>query len=42
VWLKGERREALMMTFLFVAVLAILIFLSFTGPTGITGSRSRH
>jgi hypothetical protein len=31
-----------MVTFLFVAVLAILIFLSFTGPNGITGSRHRH
>jgi hypothetical protein len=31
-----------MVTFLFVAVLVILIFLSFTGPNGITGSKSRH
>jgi len=31
-----------MVTFLFVGVLAIVIFLSFTGPNGITGLRSRH
>jgi hypothetical protein len=28
-----------MVTFLFVAVLAILVFLCFTGAEGITGSR---
>ena len=31
-----------MVTILFITVLAVLIFLSFTGPNGITGSRSRH
>ncbi len=39
---KGGRREALMMTFLFVAVLAILGFLCFTGPDGVIGPRRRH
>ncbi len=42
MWLKRGRREALMVTFLFVAVLAILVFLCFTGPDGVTGSRHRH
>jgi hypothetical protein len=32
-----EAREALMVTFLFVAVLAILGFLIFTGSDGIIG-----
>jgi hypothetical protein len=31
-----------MVTFLFVAVLSILIFLCFTGPDGVTGPRHRH
>jgi hypothetical protein len=31
-----------MVTFLFVAVLAIVIFLCFTGPDGVTGRRHRH
>jgi hypothetical protein len=31
-----------MVTFLFVAVLAILIFLCFTGPDGVTGPKHRH
>jgi len=31
-----------MVTFLFLAVLAILGFLSFTGPEGIVGPRHRH
>jgi hypothetical protein len=31
-----------MVLFLFVAVLAILIFLCFTGPDGVTGFRNRH
>jgi hypothetical protein len=31
-----------MVTFFFVAVLAILIFLCFTGPDGVTGSKHRH
>ncbi len=39
---KAERREALMMTFLFVAALAILGFLCFTGPDGFIGPRHRH
>src|ERR1700730_4053902 len=34
VRLRRARREALLMTFLFVAVLAILGFLRFTGPDG--------
>jgi hypothetical protein len=33
---------ALMVTFLLVAVLAILAFLSFTGRDGITGPRHRQ
>jgi hypothetical protein len=31
-----------MVTFLFVAVLAIVIFLCFTGPDGVTGRRHHH
>ena len=31
-----------MVTFFFVAVLAVLVFLSFTGPHGVAGSRDRH
>jgi hypothetical protein len=31
-----------MVTFLLVAVLAILIFLCFTGPDGVIGPRHRH
>jgi hypothetical protein len=31
-----------MVTFLFVAVLAIVIFLCFTGPDGVTGPRYRR
>jgi hypothetical protein len=31
-----------MVTFFFVAVLAILVFLCFTGPDGILGPRHRH
>ncbi len=31
-----------MVTFLFVAVLAILVFLCFTGPDGVIGPRHRH
>jgi hypothetical protein len=31
-----------MMTFLFIAILAILGFLCFTGPDGVIGSRHRH
>ncbi len=31
-----------MVTFFFVAVLAILVFLCFTGPEGIFGPRDRH
>jgi hypothetical protein len=31
-----------MVTFFFVAVLAILIFLSFTGPDGVNGPRHRQ
>jgi len=38
----GARREALMVTFLFVAVLAILGFLSFTGSDGVVGPRHRR
>ena len=39
--LKGGR-EALMVTFLFVAVLAILGFLCFTGRDGVMDPRHRH
>jgi len=31
-----------MVTFLFVGVLAIVGFLIFTGPDGVTGPRHRH
>ena len=31
-----------MVTFLLVAVLAILVFLCFTGPDGVIGPRHRH
>jgi hypothetical protein len=31
-----------MVTFLFVAVLAIVIFPCFTGPDGVTGRKHRH
>ena len=31
-----------MMTFLFIAALAVLGFLSFTGPEGVVGPRHRH
>ncbi len=31
-----------MVTFFFVAVLAILIFLCFTGTDGVTGPKRRH
>jgi hypothetical protein len=31
-----------MVTFLFVAVLAILIFLCFTSSNGVTGTKRRH
>jgi hypothetical protein len=31
-----------MITFLFVAVLAVLGFLCFTGPDGVIGTRHRH
>jgi hypothetical protein len=31
-----------MVTFLFVAALAILVFLCFTGPDGVIGPRHRH
>jgi hypothetical protein len=40
--IKAGRREAFMMTFLFVAVLAILGFLWCTGPDGPFGPRHRH
>jgi hypothetical protein len=40
--MKQERKEAHMVTLLFVAVLAILIFLCFTGPDGIAGPRHPH
>lgn len=35
-------KEALMITFMFIAALAILGFLCFTGPDGITGPRHRR
>jgi len=42
VWLKREWKEALMVTVFFVAVLAILIFLCFTGTDGVSGPKHRH
>jgi len=39
---KPGTKEAFMVTFIFVAVLAILGFLCFTGPDGATGPRHRH
>jgi len=39
---NGATKEAFMMTFLFVAVLAILGFLCFTVPDGVVGPRQRH
>jgi hypothetical protein len=36
------RKEALMVTILFIAVLAILGFLCFSGPEGVIGPRHRH
>jgi len=40
VWLKREWKEALMVTVFFVAVLAILIFLCFTGTTVLVAEAS--
>ena len=37
-----EVTEAFMITFLFIAVLAVLGFLSFTSPDGVAGPRHRH
>jgi len=42
VWVRGEQREAGMATFFFVTVLAILVFLCFTGPDGVVGPRHRQ
>ena len=42
MWLELGRLEALMVTSLFVAVLAILVFLLFTGPDGPFGPRRRR
>jgi len=42
VWLKREWKEAIMVTVFFVAVLAILIFLCFTGTDGVSGPKHRH
>jgi hypothetical protein len=39
---KAGTKGGLMMTFLIVAVLAILGFLCFTGPDGLIGPRHRH
>jgi hypothetical protein len=39
---KQETKEGHMVTFLFIAALAILGFLCFTGPDGIIGPRHRH
>jgi len=35
-------KEVLMMTFLFIATSALLVFLCLTGPDGIIGPRHRH
>jgi hypothetical protein len=40
--LTAERWEDVTTTFLFVAVLAILAFLCFTGPDGVAGQSRRH
>jgi len=42
VWVERRRRGALIMALLFVAVLAILGFLCFTGADGVVGPRHRH
>src|SRR2546426_1740008 len=42
VWLKRGRREALMITFLFVAVLANSGFLCLTGPDGVIRPKHRQ
>jgi len=39
---KAGTKGGLMMTFLFLAVLAILGFLCFTDPDGVIGPRHRH
>jgi hypothetical protein len=39
---KWNSQEASMVTFQFVAVLAILGFLCFTGADGVFGPRHRH
>src|SRR6266849_879688 len=40
--IRAGRSEALVMTFLLLAVLAMLGFLCFTGPEGFIGPRHRH
>jgi hypothetical protein len=40
--IKAGRREALVVTFLFVVVLAVLGFLCFIGPDGAIGPRHRR
>jgi hypothetical protein len=37
-----EVTEVFMITFLFIAVLAVLGFLAFTSPDGVAGPRHRH
>jgi hypothetical protein len=37
-----QQKEARMATFFFVTVLAILVFLCFTGPDGVVGPRHRQ
>jgi len=39
---EARRREADMMKYVFLTVLAILGFLCFTGPDGMIGPRRRH
>jgi len=39
---KAGMTGGFMVTFFFVAVLAILAFLAFTGPDGVTGPRNRQ
>ena len=40
--INSGMKEVLMMTFLFIATSALLLFLCFTGPDGIIGPRHRH
>jgi hypothetical protein len=41
MWLRQARKKAATVTFLLIAILAILGFLSFTGSDGIGGTKRR-